>query len=246
MIQKEGLCPNCGSLLQLDSQAEKGHCLFCDAVFANSDAFQILANPQGVKFPNLPQPKYDGPNLDVKPAVNYPIPKSTESTTVKKTPAKQVQPAYIPRETLKIPNVVVPLKLKLQITAIVLVIIVLIAGVSVPLLLSRNANRSQLLAVMTEISPFAVDAAQAVVIHGQQNDTLLIAAAAAVSQADAVTLFQNYCEKRASVQAIASQDFRAVYRPVTVRIVTPAGGWLIERPADATTLSSGSAVVALP
>jgi hypothetical protein len=61
MQLKEGRCPNCGSLLQLDATKDQGHCLFCDAVFASKEAFDIAANPAGVTFPNLPSPNMRGP-----------------------------------------------------------------------------------------------------------------------------------------------------------------------------------------
>ena len=62
---KEGLCVNCGSLLMLESRNEKGHCLFCDAVFDNKEAFRAKAEPDQFTFPNEPQPPYEGPNLSL-------------------------------------------------------------------------------------------------------------------------------------------------------------------------------------
>jgi hypothetical protein len=61
MPLKEGRCPNCGSILQLNTAAEKGHCLFCDAVFENTQAFDIADNPGEYTYPNLPQPSMKDP-----------------------------------------------------------------------------------------------------------------------------------------------------------------------------------------
>lgn len=245
MTLKEGRCPNCGSLLQLDAQAEKGHCLFCDAVFANAESFRIAENPAGMTFPNLPQPKYEGPNLDPRPAANVPIPKFNEPAK-KKAVAQPAQPVYVPKETVKMPDIRVPMKMKLQITALIVAVVAIVGAISVPMILSRNASRAQLMAAMTEVAPFTLNVSESVVIHGLDNSRLLIAADAAVSQADAVTLFQNYCEKRVAVEAITSQDFADVYGGVSVRLVSPAGGWQISKPASQAALADGSAVQVLP
>jgi hypothetical protein len=37
----------------------------------------------------------------------------------------------------------------------------------------------------------------------------------------------------------------AIYEPVTVKIVTPEGGWKIDRPAGRASLEDGSAIVPL-
>jgi hypothetical protein len=233
MTLKEGRCPNCGSLLQLDAQSD-------------ADAFAIAAKPNGVTFPNLPQPKYNGPNLDPKIGANVPMPKPTEAVSRKKQAsqaAQPVQPAYVMKDSVKVPDVRVPLKTKLWITAVIVVVVGIIAGISIPLMIIRDAERTKLKAAMTAISPFAVSVDQSVVIHGQGNNYLLIAAPAATSEEDAVKLFRQYCDKRAEIRGTGSASFAARYGDVTVRLVTPAGGFKIRKPADEAALGTGGTAI---
>ena len=59
MATKQGICKNCGSLLVVDTNDELCECVFCDCVFPSAEAIDIFNNPDGVEFPNLPQPKRD-------------------------------------------------------------------------------------------------------------------------------------------------------------------------------------------
>ena len=246
MALQEGRCPNCGSILQLDSSAAKGHCLFCDAVFENKTAFEIAANPAGVTFPNLPQPKYEGPSLE---------PKLTGQAGQGSQPAKPGQPAkkakpapppvYVHKEPVKLPDIRLSRKTKLRILVISLITVAIIAGISIPTVMNRDRERASLRSAMSGIAPFSLDAENAVTFRRVNNSYLLVAAPSSVSQAEMVTLFKAYCEKRAADRNLNLADFAKVYGPVTVKLVTPDGGYLIDRPANQAELDSGSAVIKL-
>lgn len=245
MALKDGRCPNCGSIVHLDTASEKGHCLFCDAVFDNKASFEIAANPQGVVFPNEPQPKYEGPNLN---------PSSSASVSAQRQKQSQKQPAvkpvqapsgYVMKEPVKIPSIVVPRKLKLQIFGGLLAVILIVAAIVVPLVLNRDSVRAQLLSDMDKVAPFTVNVTKDVAIAGTGNDQLQIATSESVTEADMLTLFKAFCEKRAQIQNNSSSDFNSIYGQVTVKLVTPQGGWLIDRPTDQAALDSGSAIKTL-
>jgi hypothetical protein len=247
MAIREGRCPNCGSILQLDSAAEKGHCLFCDAVFDNSDAFEIAANPSGVTFPNLPQPKYEGPSLEPRSAgltSGQGGQRLKQVQPVKK--AKPVPPpAYVHKEPIKLPDIRLSKKTKLRILVISLIVIAVIAGIGVPTVISRDQERARLLGEMGSIASFSLDAENAVTFRRANNSYLLAASAESISQAEMVALFKAYCEKRAAGRKIDLTDFNRVYGSITVKLVTPDGGYLIDRPSDLGALNSGSAVIKL-
>lgn len=248
MALKEGRCPNCGSILSLESAAEKGHCLFCDAVFDNRTAFEIAANPKGVVFPNLPQPKYEGPALDPRLPGTLP---GQASKNKQSQPAikKSTKPApAIPvaeRQTVKIPDMRLTMKTKLIAFAITVAVLLIIAALSVPGITARDENRARLVAEMSAIAPFTINQTTDVAISRMDNSSLLIAADEAVSEADMIRLFKNYCERRAAIQGIPANDFRQVYGRVTVKLVTPGGGYKIAEPQSQTDLDSGSAIVDL-
>lgn len=245
MTLKEGRCPNCGSILNLDAAAEKGHCLFCDAVFLNKDAFEIADDSTGVSFPNLAQPKYEGPSLDPQVSggqqgmrVSQPQPKK------KAKPAPP--PVYIHKEPIKLPDIRLARSTKLRILLISVVAILLITGISVPLIMQRNTTRRELLQSMSSIAPFSVDADKAAAIWHTSNNYLMISAPAAVTETDMIRLFKAFCEKRAAIQGVSTDDFGKTYGRVTVKLVTPDGGYLIDKPSDQAELDSGAAIVKLP
>lgn len=243
MALKEGRCPNCGSILHLDPSAEKGHCLFCDAVFDNQTAFDIAANPKDVVFPNLPQPKYEGPSLAPRQSAVAAQPTQRKQAPAPKK-AVEAKPAYVMKEPVKMPDFKLSHKSKLTILAVVVLIVALSAAVAVPTIISRDAARSQLITAMPDLAPFDVDLDQAVMIGRTNNSYLLIVAAENVTQADAVKLFKAFCIKRAAVlNADTTSD--SIYRPVTLKLVMPDGGWLIDRPAGQADLDSGAAVETL-
>ncbi len=246
MAIKEGRCPNCGSILNLDPAAEKGHCLFCDAVFDNKTAFEIAANPKDAEFPNLPQPKYEGPNLD---------PRSIGGSSGLASKSKQSQPAvkkakapaaagYVHKE-IKMPDMRLSKKTKIKALIITLVALAVIAAVSVPIVLQRNTTRARLVSEMSSVAPFSVNPEKDVAISQTSNSYLLIASPEAVDEADMIKLFKNYCEKRASIQDIDLDDFGRAYGKVTVKLVTPSGGYLIAEPGDMASIESGAAIVKL-
>lgn len=241
MALNEGRCPNCGSILQLDPAAEKGHCLFCDAVFANKVAFDIASNPAGVVFPNEPQPKYEGPSLD--PVLSYG--QSTSQRQVQKVQKKakpELPPVYIPKEPAKLPDIRLSGKMKLRIGLIALAVILLVTGISVPLVMQRNQTRAKLLESIGSLTPFSLNVDNAVSIWHQSNNYLVLSSPEPVSEGEAIGVFKAFCEKRAEIQEIPTSDFRAVYGQVTVKLLTPEGGYLISKPKDQTELDSGAAV----
>jgi hypothetical protein len=246
MAIKEGRCPNCGSILHLDPAAEKGHCIFCDAVFTNRDAFEIAANPKGVVFPNTPQPKYEGPSLDPRTGSTAAVTgqRQKQNQQVAKKP-KEVTPAYVVKPPVKMPNIKMSKQTKMRFLIGLLVTVAVITAIAVPLILTRDQGRRQLLDAMPAIAPFTIDVAKDVAIGQLSNDYLLIATDENATQADAVTLFKAYCVKRAAVYELEMTDFGNVYGPVTVKLVTPEGGWLIDHPRDMAALDSFSAVAKL-
>lgn len=248
MALKEGRCPNCGSILSLDTVAEKGHCLFCDAVFDNKTAFEIAANPKGVVFPNLPQPKYEGPTLDPKLPGTLPgqLGKSKQSQpAIKKSTKPAPAVPMVQRQEVKIPDMRLSTKTKLIAFALTVAALLIIAALSVPGITARDTNRAKLVDEMSTIAPFAINITTDVAISRMDNSHLLIAADTAISEAEMISLFKNYCLKRAEIQGIPTSDFKQTYGQVIVKLVTPEGGFIISEPESQAELENGAALVKL-
>lgn len=52
MATIQGMCKNCGALIMFDDRDDKCECVFCNCVFASSEAVEIFNNPEGYEFPN--------------------------------------------------------------------------------------------------------------------------------------------------------------------------------------------------
>lgn len=247
MANKDGRCPNCGSLLSLDASAEKGHCLFCDAVFDNKTAFAINENPDGYEFPNEPQPKYEGPSLNSRPnsTTKQPVQSTFTEETQKKKSRPAPQRAYVHKEPIKLPEIKLPPKIRIKVIIVSIVLALLIAGISTPLIITRNNMRAQLMDSMTEYTPFSVDPERDAVIRRIGNTYLMVVADEAVSEDEMIELFKGFAEKRAELRGLEMDDFSRVYRSVTVKLISPDGGYLLAEPRDAAELDSGAALVAI-
>ncbi len=247
MALKEGRCPNCGSILHLDPKADKGHCLFCDAVFQNSDAFSIAENPAGHTFPNEPQPKYEGPDLRSNQNGQAAArPKNKPSQPQPSKPKPPPPQTYEMKEPEKVPDVRLPSKVKIRLFLAFLVLLLLITGITVPIVMRRDAVRSDLTAAIPSIASFPVNPERDVSIWHVDNDYIMVATEEMVSEDELVGFFKALCEKRASLLAIDSDQFEDVYGSVKLKLVYPEGGYLVTHPESESALAVGEAIKKLP
>ncbi|MDN5313726.1 MAG: hypothetical protein PWP10_2472 [Clostridiales bacterium] len=248
MALKEGRCPNCGSILTLEDKSEKGHCLFCDAVFENAKAFDIAANPEGVEFPNEEQPKYEGPSLD--PVVrNNSIPAKASAPARDKKPSARRAPvqaeAYVHKDPIKLPEVKLSKRTRIQLALITVIAIGLIAGIGVPTVTKRDNDRQQIIEKFASELKYDVSAEQAIAVRHIANDYALIALPEDVTAEEAAEVFKTYCDVRADIRGEADAGFAKVYGGVSMKLIMPAGGFKIEEPADQTELDSGSNIISV-
>ncbi|MDD2533957.1 MAG: hypothetical protein PHC86_04605 [Eubacteriales bacterium] len=249
MALKEGKCPNCGSILQLDDKNVQGHCLFCDAVFASEAAYEIAANPTAVSFPNLPQPKYEGPNLNPQLTAAQVSARATQLEMSKKKEAKAAakaeQPVYTPRADVKIPELKLSHKTKIQLILVAVAIVAIIGVAAMPSILTRNSARTTLIAAVGSYIPGTIDVDKAVVIYGMSNQRLEVALPVAITADEAKAIFLAYGEQRAKAKESTVADFTQAYGDITVKIVFPTGGFLIEQPTTQASLDDGTAIQTL-
>lgn len=243
MAIKEGRCPNCGSLLNLDTGMEKGHCLFCDAVFENRRAFEIAQNPKDVTFPNEVQPKYEGPSLEPRGVAGGSGYQAAVQQPKKKAASKPAEPAqetYISKMAVQ-PDIKLPFKVHLMIAIALVAVVAIFAAVAVPMALRRDRERSAILTALPSVSPITIKADQSAALRGQDNRYLMVAVGESVTPQQATALFKAFCEKRAETAGVDRSQFSQVYGHATLRLAHKDGGYLIDQPSQAD-LESGAAV----
>lgn len=217
MALKEGRCINCGSILFLDPKNEKGHCLFCDAVFLNSEAFRANQDPDSFAFPNEEQPPYDGPNLDPRPQV------AAAAPVARPTVKKETVPDFVPTVNA-IPDAKIPKRAKIIAITSLIVILAVFTAVFLPLTLNRDRNRTAITESFAETLDADVDITTSLSIINLDNGFVQLALPSGVEQTEAESLFDAFVEVRANVMSLSGDD---VAEGVELEVVTPEGGYRV-------------------
>lgn len=237
MAIKEGRCTNCGSILFLDSAMPKGHCFFCDAVFDNEEAFRAHEHPEEFTFPNEEQPKYEGPSLTPASMQRVAAPQPRPA-------ARQLEEedAYTP-PAAKVPSLKIPMKATALIVGISLLIVGIFVGITLPMTMKRDKQQTAIVDRFAGELPVAVDKAKDIAVHNLNSSTVYLVLPQPLTADEAMGLFDSFCQIRSDVLALKDNSFEATRKPVTFRVVTPQGGYLIKNPADQAALESGLVIL---
>ncbi len=198
---KEGRCYNCGSLLWLDPEMEKGHCIYCDAVFSNTEAFAIAENPDAYTFENKEMEPYTGPSLEPKRATATPVhftpPPRATATTQEKKPQYEIK-------VREIPEVKADRKIMMIAGAAVALVCLIFLAVIVPLTVKRDRQRDLMAArFATAVKEIGGSQEEAVlgkdfVISGMKNDGGILLLHEISGEADAERYYEAFREARDS------------------------------------------------
>ena len=232
MALKEGRCVNCGSLLYLDPDMPKGHCLFCDCVFDNEDAFRANENPESFTFPNEKQPKYEGPSLTPGRARRGPV---VPAPSVAPTPAEKKEDAYQLPQT-KVPNLKIPVKTVVLYSVLTLLIAGILVAVAFPLLTKRNQRQAEIADKFAKALDYPIDREKDIRVQEMTGTEAVVILPQDISAGESIDLFNLYCQIRAEVIELKDTSFKSEKKPVTFRVATPGGGYLIDRPEDEASL----------
>lgn len=233
MALKEGRCINCGSFLFLDPAMPEGHCFFCDCVFKNEEAFRALTNPEEFEFPNEPQPKYEGPSLTPSQVQRGPIIPAVSRTAKRMTPADD----YVLPEK-KVPKLKIPAKSILIMLAVAVVIVGIFAAIAVPTIVKRNAQRLHIGKVFAASIPMEIDVDKDLMIQNLGCTSVVVVLKEDVTLEEGIEIFHKYCDARAETLEIKDGSFAKTRSPVTLRVATPGGGYLIKKPSDEAALKT--------
>ncbi len=231
MAIKEGRCINCGSILFLDSDMPQGHCLFCDCVFDNEEAFRANEHPEEFTFPNVEQPKYEGPSLTPVQYQRIPV---FQAPAVSTSPEKVVEDYILP-ET-KVPSFKIPLKSVLLIMGVAALVIGLFLAIAYPVMGKREKRQTAIIEEFIARLPYEVDKEKAISVHEMGGTDVILVLDEELTAEDSIELFNTYCDVRADVLSLDG-SFKKTRKPVTFLVAAPAGGYLIKEPADEAALT---------
>ena len=232
MALQEGRCTNCGSILMLDPRMEKGHCLYCDAVFENARAFELYADASDYEFPNLPQEKYEGPNLDPVP-VHAPLPKAVQSNS-QPTAQKQAPTAKYIVENKNVPDFNLSSRQIMLLVAVFLAIVGLFSAIMLPQTIRRDRLRSE---IREKLDPSLISEGQddpfSLTDHLQfrrmDNSEVVMSLGTEVDEEKAKEIFRHFSEVRAEVLDLDKDNSSQVYGPVKLLLASSGdkGGYRI-------------------
>lgn len=237
MALKEGRCTNCGSILMLDPTQEKGHCLYCDAVFEAAEAFALYEDATGYVFPNEEQPEYTGPNLDpVQYKARFDESEFAKKVEQAKKLSQQRKEAAAAEPKLNLSNEAVPeltlsTKNKLMIIGAFVVVFALFFAIMIPRSIERDRVRKDLqenfLAKLSEDHEVDEDN---LLIRENNNSEAVLHLKESPAKEDASKIFELFCQERADL--LSENEDEQIYKKVKMQIISSDGGWLIEGNTD--------------
>ena len=234
MATEQGICKNCGSLLMVNSNDELCECVFCDCVFPSAEAIEIYKNPDGVEFPNLPQPKREAKAARhvVTPVFEDVVEKAVKVDTAQNKETKKIEKLFeISPDDIKTPKKV---KLAVYITTAACILIVL--GISIPLSVIRTKHNSCMGDHMPEVIqeagiPVPTDVedgyATGYKIFGQNNDKLELVSTEEVSEEQVTKAYMSFCAMRAEEYGYAKDEAR-YYKGVGLTVYAPNGKYTVK------------------
>ena len=238
MATEQGICKNCGSLLMVNSNDELCECVFCDCVFPSAEAIEIFNNPDGVEFPNLPQPKREAKEQRhvVTPVFEDVVEKAVkvEKATTKETKVEKLF-------ELSPDDIKTPKKVKTIVYIATAACVLVVLGISIPLCLIRTGHAKK---IESEISRCIVNSGMNVStevedgyatgykISGQANNQLSLVASEDVEKSQVLTAFEDFCAIRGEEYGYSSSDGAHYYSGVVLTVYAPNGRFTIEGKKD--------------
>lgn len=205
MELKEGRCPNCGSILFLDPDQEKGHCLYCDCVFEGQKAFDIderLAEGEDVVFPNEEQEPYTGPSLDPKNQVRdldfEKIAARAEVQSSASKVGKQQQVYEIKKKQVTVTDLTI--RQRIILTVIPLALFGIFLALTIPATIERDKKKAVItenfMAAAQKVVPKSenLEYGKNVVIHGMSNQRLIMTLQEPIKEDQAKALYKCFVE----------------------------------------------------
>lgn len=200
MALKEARCTNCGSIVFVNPGQEKAHCAYCEAVFSTEEGLKIAQAPENYTFPNLPQEKYTGPDLNsgYNRAIDFDaLVRSAQAAAPPKTAqvAQAEEPVFVPKAD-KLPDLNIPRKIKLIAIVSVVVVTLLFIGIMVPLTVGRDNNRAAIAKAVSQEMDAQLVLGKTLEFHGLKSDQAFIVIPNQVDEKEALHYYTALCAAR--------------------------------------------------
>ncbi|MBO4495634.1 MAG: hypothetical protein J5752_07245 [Clostridiales bacterium] len=235
MATKQGICKNCGSLIMVDSNDELCECVFCDCVFPATEAIEIFNNPDGIEFPNLPQPKREAKAVrhTVTPVFDNAVEKAVKVDKATTSKEKKVEKLFeISPDDIKTPK-----RVKRIVYTVTAACIALIIGISLPITLIRSSHYKKIYKQM----PTCIAAGELTVdttaddgyttgfkISGTGNNKVSMVSSTEVDKAKVLKAYESFCAIRGEEYGYESSDTAHYYKGVVLTVYAPNGRFTIE------------------
>lgn len=193
MAKKEAFCTQCGSLIQLDDSKDTGKCIFCGTEVDTAKAIELKADPDTrIALQATAQEK-----AKEEAKLKKELQKTKGTSSKAKSNAPEV-PAT--REVTVIEPL--PTKTKLIMLGSVLGVIAILAGILIPMILTRNSQRASFDKQITQAMPFKISS------HAYKfsdNREFLVATKDTLSQDKVKETFAAYQNLYAKAYSISSE-----------------------------------------
>jgi len=235
MATKQGLCKNCGSLIMVDSNDELCECVFCDCVFPATEAIEIFNNPDGVEFPNLPQPKREAKAVrhTVTPVFEDAVEKAVKVDKATTSKEKKVEKLF----EISPDDIQTPKKVKRIVYISTAVCLLIIIGISLPIALLRSSHYKKIYKQMSTcftasemtVSTEADDGyTTGFKLSGTFNNELSVVSSSEVDKAQVMKAFESFCAIRGEEYGYDSGDTAHYYKGVVLTVYAPNGRFTIK------------------
>ncbi|MBO4473400.1 MAG: hypothetical protein IK020_02740 [Clostridiales bacterium] len=249
MATEQGICKNCGSLLMVNSNDELCECVFCDCVFPSAEAIEIFNHPDGVEFPNLPQPKRDAKasRHTVTPVFEDVVEKAVKVDKAVNKETKVEKLFELSPDDVKTPK-----KVKRIVYIATAACIAVVLGISIPLCVLRTNHAKKIEKNITRcISDSQISVSTVVEdgyatgykISGQTNNKLSLVTSDEVEKSQVLSAFESFCAIRGEEYGYSSSDGAHYYRGVVLTVYAPNGRFTIEGKKDGASEDSIELVV---
>ena len=232
----QGMCKNCGSLIYFNSADDKCECIFCHCVFPSVEAKAILQDPSSYTFP-----KEEYPDLGTNATRHYAIPVFPEAPKT----STEGYLAQARREDTEKKFVVTPKDVKAPMKTIIITVAItvlclgIVAAISIPLYFSRVKLHDKIVAGIDSVFEDEIEVDTTIgeegyaigySVSGASCQNLRVVTSDEVSQEDAQTIYENYCQLRATSKG--SDD---LYSGVSVLIFCEGGVYTVTHSGSTTT-----------
>lgn len=198
MATSQGMCKNCGSLIMFDDRDSTCECVFCNCVFPSSEAVEILNNPEGRTFANekFESRKDDSHHYTTRVYSTESLEKQIQREALKKAQEKESKSKDNAFE-ISAKDVKAPKKVVATVWGSILAVVVLIVAIGIPSYNVRKNIRNSLEGNFKKIYSYDNEKPQHS-FYGQTCQTLNLVIDREITEEEAKTIFDNYCEQRAA------------------------------------------------